>query len=207
MMTAQEKQILDEYGELMNEAKIRLSHAIILIHEPPSDHPLGIVKECVFLQFRMICELIALGCLLAHSGIKGAQTKRMKKEHAADRIVDELEKLHPHFFPHAIIPTVDATGLLTGISEAPDGYLTKKELIRLNGLCGSVLHRGNIEHYRSGKPAPNSNKTEAEMWANKIRGLLENHMMVMSGMDKVVACFMRLAEDGQPVATLFCEAR
>jgi hypothetical protein len=84
-----------------------------------------------------------LACLIAqgHVGI----IKKLKKEYAADRIIKELGKLHPHFFPR---PAGTAEGdseryHLEIIEDGP--FLKKKELIDLYGRCGSVLHRGSIK--------------------------------------------------------------
>ena len=99
MMAAQERKILKDYSSLMNEVKLRLRTTHAFIHHQ-QDIPQGLLKECCYVQLRMVCELIALGCLIAHSGIKAAQSGYLKKAcMTADKIVAELEKLHPNFFP------------------------------------------------------------------------------------------------------------
>jgi hypothetical protein len=63
---------LDLYTNLMEEAKIRL-----LTVSAATDRivlPAPILREFCFLQFRMVCELIALACLTAHGEI-GTATK------------------------------------------------------------------------------------------------------------------------------------
>jgi hypothetical protein len=56
----------------------------------------------------MICELIAMGCLVAHGDLDHAT--KLRREWAADRIMEELEKLHPHFFPATVSINSNSTG-------------------------------------------------------------------------------------------------
>lgn len=203
-MTNEERKILDDYTALMREVRERLQRAQALIHEPQA-FPEGMVKEFCYLQIRMICELIALGCLIAHGGLKGAQTNYLRKTYAADKIVAELEKLHQHFFPQAVSIQTGPDGKLSGISDAPDGYLTKAELIELYGLCGAVLHRGNIQRFLSGKPIPKSDKRMTARWINKL-ALLEHHTIVLSGMNKAILCRIGAASR-LPTTALFMVAQ
>lgn len=203
-MSDQEQKIMSDYKALMSELKLRVKLIRSLLNDP-QPHPQGFVKEFCYLQIRMVCELIALGCLIAHSGIKGAQTGYLKKAYAADRIVDELEKLHPHFFPLAFVPIVGDDGLLTGITQAPDGYLTKDELIRLNGLCGDALHRGNIQRFLSKEQPASTNRAATVAWVDKLVSLLEHHSIVLEGMDKVIACRLGITT-GFPMAIFFMVA-
>jgi hypothetical protein len=202
--TEQEKQILSEYQLLMNEVKYRLKLVLQLIkHDAP--YPEGIVKEFCFLQIRMVCELVGLGCLLAHGGIKGAQTLQLKKAYSPERIISELEKLHPNFFPEAFIPIKEPDGGLA-IAEVKPGYLTKGELVKLHGLCGQVLHRGSIERFLARAHAPLTSRKETIEWTEKLLKLLDHHIIFLSGMDKAIACAVRVSSN-VPVTTMFFVAR
>jgi hypothetical protein len=91
------RRLLNVYAALMEEIKERVAWidwAIDKVSDWPSPEA---VHEFCYLQLRMICESIALACLIAqgHVGI----VKKLRKEYAADRIIKELEKLHPDFFP------------------------------------------------------------------------------------------------------------
>src|SRR5262245_27923594 len=55
------------------------------------------VREYCFLQLRMLCELIALGCLTAQGDL---QTGKLKDEYRADKIIRRLQQLHPDFYPY-----------------------------------------------------------------------------------------------------------
>jgi hypothetical protein len=55
------------YAQLMEEAKSRLT-AIDGAVKGESGLPVLFVREFCYLQLRMPCEAIALGCLVAHAG-------------------------------------------------------------------------------------------------------------------------------------------
>jgi hypothetical protein len=63
----------------------------------------AITLEFCFLQFRMICEGIALGCLLAHGDMPGTQASRLQREFSAERIMRLLQTLHPKFYPAPVV--------------------------------------------------------------------------------------------------------
>jgi len=72
-----------------------------------------------------LCELIALGCLTAHGEIGATQANKVQKEYAADRIISQLEALHPNFYPHAIRLSVVPGG--THFDRLESGFLTKAD--------------------------------------------------------------------------------
>jgi len=86
---------LDDYSMLMEEAKYRLL-AMDTALGGRTGLPKGAIREFCFLELRMLCELIALGCLTAHGDLK---TSKLKTSYEADRIIRSLQKLHPDFFP------------------------------------------------------------------------------------------------------------
>ncbi len=55
------------YAAIMEEAKLR-ALSINMFSGAGYAIPLPLKRECCFLQLRMLCELIALGCLVAHQG-------------------------------------------------------------------------------------------------------------------------------------------
>ena len=88
---------MDAYSVLMHEAKARLL-AMDTALEGKTGLPEVAVREYCFLQLRMLCELIALGCLTAHGDL---QTGKLKDEYKADKIIKRLQQLHPDFYPYA----------------------------------------------------------------------------------------------------------
>jgi hypothetical protein len=62
------KATIELYCGLMEEIKIR-QQVISTILERKLSLPVRVAHELCYLQLRMICELIAIGCLVAHGDI------------------------------------------------------------------------------------------------------------------------------------------
>jgi hypothetical protein len=94
--TKQQLEASNLYADLLEEAKIRIFSIDAAINGRTA-LPAPLVREYSYLQLRMLCELIALGCLTAHGEIKATQAAKLQKEYAADEIIKRLEDLHPNF--------------------------------------------------------------------------------------------------------------
>jgi hypothetical protein len=145
------------------------------------------IREFYFLQIRMICELIALGCLVAHGDIKATQTRAFRAAWSPAEIIPRLEKLHPEFFPKPVSPTLIGTRI-GHLADASAGALTKDELLVLYGRCGNVLHRGSTHKLLSGNIPVQTHFPAIVRWADKIRKLLEHHVVLMHGGQTVFVC-------------------
>ena len=149
---------MDLYSALMEEIKIRLGaieHAV-----KGQTHLVGpLVREFSYLQLRMICEVIALGSLVAHGDIDATKANKFRKEYAADKILDQLEALHPNFYPQPAIQAAHDTHHLVPLTS---GFITKPELLALYHQCGDTLHRGNFKKLLSPRTPIQSNF--AEVW-------------------------------------------
>ena len=101
----QQQSIIGAYAAIMDEVKIRLDDINMLIGNRGglAGH---VVAESCYLQLRMCCELIALGCLVAHGDIEATKSKGLQKVYSAEKIIQVLAKLHPDFYPepHATGP-------------------------------------------------------------------------------------------------------
>jgi hypothetical protein len=159
------------YAAIMGEVKLRIAaiNTGTMSHIPV---PPPLVKEFCFLQIRMICKLVALGCLVAHGDISA--TKKLQRSWKANEIMEALERLHPDFFP---IPSIQHT--------APYGYdfqpktphpLPKEEFLKIyNRQCGDVLHRGNIRKLLSQKIPIQIHYPDITAVAQKFQDLLAVH--------------------------------
>jgi hypothetical protein len=142
MMPSKYRQALDLYSELMEEAKFRLL-AMDKALEGDTGLPEAAIIEFCFLQLRMLCELIALGCLMAHGDLK---TGKLKNAYEADKIIRRLHDLHSKFYPFAATLDLDQYQVRPKL-----GGLTKEELAKLYWRCGNVLHRGSFKALLSRK--------------------------------------------------------
>ena len=141
----------DLYYDLMEEIKRRVA-VITNITADLMPLPRIVAYEICYLQLRIICELIALACLVVHGDLPKVKGKKLSKAYNADEIIKQLEKLHSNFYP---VPSRQICNAQTGRPEKVEpiiqGYLKKEDLLRLYGKCGDVLHRGNLRHILSGK--------------------------------------------------------
>ena len=89
------------YVDLMREIKERvLSVRAVIGGETALHGPLA--REFCYLQLRMICECIALSCLVAHEEIEAVRAPKMQKEYDPGKLIPEMAKLHPDFYPQPV---------------------------------------------------------------------------------------------------------
>lgn len=163
------------YAALMGEVKVRFKafdHAL----NGGAPWPGPITQEFCYLQLRMICELIAMGCLVAHGDI--TEANKLQKEYAADKIMNALEGLHQDFYPkpHKEMRTGPNSFHLQPLES---GFMTKPELISLYRRCGEMLHRGTLRKLLSAKTPIQVDFPEIGQTLDKIHALLNGHRLAL----------------------------
>src|SRR5262249_4200096 len=101
------------YADLMEEVKVRfdcINHAA----QGATGLPPPIVRELLSQQIRFLCELIALGCLVAHGDSAQLQSHKVGRSYSADDILRMMTALRPHFYPQAVTQTLANPGALPG---------------------------------------------------------------------------------------------
>jgi len=201
--TARQLAAMDLYANLMEEAKARLVSIQTVVNE--RKFPAQIIREFAYLQLRMLCELIALGCLVAHGDIKATQTKKLREEHKAGKIVAALETLHPNFYPQPYAQTVVPGGFQ--LAPLQKSFLTKREMLILHGRCGDYLHRGSLDRLLSSSVAPAKQRGFSDIvtWTKDVDNLLSFHALALFDEDIRFVCMLRNADDGGRVQVLFIE--
>lgn len=190
-MISKAEQAIPLYRSLMEEIKIRYDHTDALIKRPPQV-PVRMLQEFCWLQLRMLCELIALGCLVANGDIN--KSNKLTKVYQADRIMDTLEELHPDFYPKPVTQHVLAPGRIHH-EPVRSGYMTKSELIKLyNQKCGHALHRGNLKRLLSTIADGPGPMTEITGAMTKVQRLMDCHMIMLAGGNAALMCAMNTAE-------------
>jgi hypothetical protein len=168
------------YANLMDEARYRIEamNAALSGKLPLPDM---ILEEFIYLQIRLLCEIVALGCLVAHGDFTQDQLTKLRDEYDADTIIKTLTPLSETFFPEAIRISVrppnpsDPKGSVW-IDEAPsESFLTKEEFISLYGRTGNYLHRGKLKRLEARPPYIAVDLAGATAWAKKTLGLLDQH--------------------------------
>src|ERR1700722_492219 len=125
MVTEAQNEAMTLYLGILEEAKVRINCINIALGGRTNLPERGAIEFC-YLQLRMLCELIAVGCLVVHGDIEG--TKGIRKVWAADEIMKRLERLHPDFYPHPVLFTFPEPGRVH-LEVVEDGFLNREELI------------------------------------------------------------------------------
>jgi hypothetical protein len=162
------------YCSLLEEFKRRRAViADVLTGRAPL--PAIVAAELCYLQLRIMCELLALACLVAHGDIEATRTGRMNKKYEADWIMNALEHLHPGFYP---VPgqQVVKNGVPVEVRKIESGYLTKADLLVLYHECGENLHRGSLKSVLSESP-DTPDFSRIQQWDEKFRVLLNHHQI------------------------------
>ena len=134
------------YLHAMVEVKERLQNVVTILNLPLA--PLFIQEMC-YLQFRYICELIAIACLAAQGDY---ETQRSFTEsYKPPEIFKQLRKLYPDFFPESAARTVsdnDGGGRLHHVDFAhkANAY-TESDVTSLWKTSGGHLHRASVQKY------------------------------------------------------------
>jgi hypothetical protein len=201
-MTGKAKTIADReaigrsYCEVMEEIKRRSSVVETAINRR-TGLPGDIAGELCYLQLRMVCELIAVGCLIAHGDIEATQTKKLRKAYEPDVIIKTLERLHPEFYPQPSKQINDDKGNFAyRVEPITSGFLTKTELIKLWAECGSFLHRGGLKALQS--PTPKLfDFNQINAWYAKIVTLLGHHQIQLIDPKLQMWVLMQARQDGR----------
>jgi hypothetical protein len=192
------------YKELMEEVKAR-SESINTLTNDQRGIPSLMVREYCYLQLRMLCELVALGCLVAHGDILARSSKSLRLAYAPAEIIRHLEVLHPDFYPVPVVPRQTVQGFHLGdYDDRP--FLTKNDCVALWGKCGNVLHRGSLKKLIGPKSPVQRNFKGVEGWAQKVLNLLSAHRIVRLGGRTVFVALLRVDQLGGAAQVAIAEA-
>jgi hypothetical protein len=177
------------YADLMDEARLRI-HAMRDAIAARDRWVPRLLQEFSYLQLRMLCEVIAVGCLVAHGDAKSAGALKLWK---APDIIKRLEQLNPDFYPRGVrFRKLPSGG--THLDEHNVPQLTKAELVQLWERSGSFLHRGTAKTLvaTTGKVL-NVNLDAIIQHGTKILNLLEQH--IISSADRKSHLLVALAAE------------
>jgi hypothetical protein len=191
------------YANLMEEVKLRFA-ALDRGLKGELALPDMLVEELAYFQLRLLCEDIALGCLVAHGDITQLNINQLSDEYDADKIIKALGYLHPDFYPQAVELTI---GVGVHIEPKTEGFLTKQELLELYGGTGNFAHRGKLKRLEKRPPYTDVNFAEIARWTNKIIALLNTHQIVSSDNQKRWMCTLKNRDDSDRVQVVFAETR
>ena len=193
------------YGNLMEEAKVRIELISQILQGRGEFHQV-VQREFCFLQLRMLCELVALSCLVAHGDISSLQAHKVGKAYSADEIMKKLEELRPDFYPKSINSkkTGEKFHEITALDPQP---FPKADLLSLYGTTHRYVHRGSLRGLLA-TDVPidtNFNAEGVHRWAQLFVNMLQMHLISIST-DRQMICVLRGADNGQKVTVAIADA-
>lgn len=197
----------------MNEYKVELGLYHDCLYEIKrridviADHLNGVTNEKYFiievetvcLQFRKILEKIALMSLVANKELYAKENDKFAKHYHAKKIMNDLERINPNFYP-VPIKRVEHENKLDEWIKIENGYLTKEELIEIYEKCGGMMHAQNP--FAGEKPLKEIQECFPE-WLEKICILLKHHQIELVGGEVMIVALLERSDNGLPQAMLF----
>jgi hypothetical protein len=188
------------YIDLMDEARLRI-HALRDAIVVKDRWVPRLLQEFAYLPLRMLCEIIAVGCLVAHGDVQSRGTLKSWK---VPEIIKKLEELNADFYPRGVRFRKVPAG--THFDDYNVPQLSKVELIKLWEQSGLFLHRGSAKNLIAEKGRTlKVNLDSIIQNGQKILNLLEQH--VISSANKKSHLLVALAsEDANGNAMLWSAA-
>lgn len=190
---------LNLYQDCLYEIKNRINVIADHLNHITTEKYLIIEVETICLQFRKILEKIALMSLVANKKLYSEQHEKFAKHYHAQRILHDLERINPEFYPVPTKTRTNEKGIKEWI-EIKSGYLTKEEFIKIYEQCGGMMHAQNP--YASMKNYEAIQKCFPE-WLTKICILLNHHHISLVGNEIKVVALMERSDNGLPQAVVF----
>jgi len=195
--TARQLAAMRTYSELMDELRVRLEW-IEYAGNGRTGMDRRLVLEFGLLQLRMIVEVFALACLVAHGDIAEAQGHKLRGSWSADEILNRLERLHPDFYPQAMQEGSRGSAGERSFKEREPDYMTKAGLIELyRKECGNGLHRGSLKNLLSPRQPVRKGYPELFGPAQRIANLLAFHRLSLIDGDSLLLCHLADPVEGK----------
>ncbi len=191
---------IQQYLTLMHEVVIRVD-LVAQACEGKLNLTPPYALEYSYLQFRRICELIALGCLQVHGDLPSSQKRSTKREWSAIKIMKILDKDYPGCFPQCATAVSTPKGLNIKANSKPNA-LTRDEFKKLYTKTGEVLHRGTIRSLELFTGYTKQDYQAILDWQKKIVDLLNQHVIGRSS-GKTLHLFSLKSENGYPKCDTF----
>lgn len=160
------------------------------LHLPPN-----VLPELCFLQLRMLCELIAVECVVANANIDQETFQTLFSEFSADSIMKSL----PNYL--APVEVVVSDGVQRLIPQQCD-FLSKQDLLALYGRCGKYLHKGSLKTLSSQRSGAEAELSSASRWTQKIKNLMQSHVLYTHDGESYIYCRLPLDTNEKGTAVL-----
>lgn len=192
---------IEMYLGMMQEVKRRTATIYnMLAHKTTTGYRYTDV-EFMCLQIRKILELIALGSLVLNQEQFEEQAEKFRKAYHAKRILNDIKEINPDGYPKPIIEQPLGHKYIKGeFKELETGYLTEKDFAKVYEKCGKICHASNplgskidIAYYED----------HIFEWIEKIKSLLNSHIITLVGDDNLYIVHMREERDDKVHGYIF----
>lgn len=195
------KEDIKLYCALMEEVKVRLL-IINRAYENSDNLPPAMAREICYLQFRFICEIIALACLIAHGDIPEVQA--LKGTYEPGKIIKRLEQIKHYFYPQPMQLVKDEEKKETILQGLPDkNHLTQQELPKLWGIAGDVLHRSPMVKMLSQPNHTPDDFSDIYEWIGKLVGLFDTHWITLEENKSGLFVTLKTKETGRVAISIY----
>lgn len=186
-------EVRDDYLVLMREVRVRMD-AINRMIRDPGDYDPRVVREFCYLQLRMIAELVALGCVVAHDSPSRDDLKKLRRDYHADRILKQMENRHQGFFPRASVVAQISEGHQEIQPQEGIGF-TATQMRDMWARAGNVLHFGTVNKLRSQKPV-DPEQADVRDYQRRLIDLLSEHVILAQDEMTALHCVMQSEKTG-----------
>ncbi len=184
-----------KYAECMEEIKKRTLVIEAFLNGSRNALYLKATVESIYLQFRKVLELIAMASISASPEYM-ERYERFRRHYNGKRILEDLEKLNPHFYPRPTRQVLDPdTGKVVRVVDIESGFLTKDHYVELYDICGDLLHAENP--YAEEEQNIELRFREAPEWKNRIVMLLNHHQVQLADSRRQIWVLMQAKSDGK----------
>jgi hypothetical protein len=130
--------------------------------------------EMVFVQLRKTLEVIAFASLTANKKEYSAAYDQFASHWNAQRMLRDLAKINPQFFPVALEPPQLMPNGVKHFPRPLDGFLTEDEFVSLYDKCAKILHARNP--FSAESPTIQIGYSVMQ-WLSRIQKLLRLHFI------------------------------
>ncbi|WP_324741600.1 hypothetical protein U8326_00035 [Tsuneonella sp. CC-YZS046] len=187
------------YLDILAEIKLRQNVVLRALNGEVA-LPAKIIEEICTLQFRMIAELLAIGCLILHEDLVATKAGTLTTSTKAGQIFRKLALLHDDFFPQPLKLERDCESKFVWRNlEGP--FMTRQMLINAyEKKIAPALHRGDSRRiFKADRPV---DFARIAGWHEGIYRLLDRHTVISP--DRQHICHFSMGTDDEPPAcTLF----
>lgn len=201
MIMNTETKDITRYCGLMENVKSRFELIRRILAEGTFFKSNEFAYECVSVQFRKVLESIAFASLCANKDKYSEVHANFAKHWRAKALLEDLERVHPNFYPVPLKPPIVNADGTKHFDRIDNGFLTREDFVLLYDKCSEVIHTRNPF---SQKEPRIDFVCSVEEWLNRIKILLQLHMMQLADVNEIWVVSMHEPSDGKVHAYIAC---